>query len=65
MSNRKVKISYAWVTVAEIIDAMVAMSPAERTEIFDAIKYNDIFCPECGMGDREVPNPHCHCQNED
>lgn len=34
----------------------------QRQEVFSAVRFNDIFCVECGYGSLENPNPNCQCE---
>ncbi len=48
-----------------IVFELLKLSPAERLSILGRVKNNGIFCPECGEGDYEHPNPHCRCWDDE
>jgi len=52
-------------TIDKILDLFLAHDWTDRAEIFAAIKCNDIFCAECGMGELSDPNPNCQCWNDE
>lgn len=51
--------------LAERIVAMLLELPADkRAQILAEVRYNDVFCPECGVGEPNNPNPDCQCRND-
>lgn len=52
-------------TTTKIIELLLPLPPGDRAEVIAAVRYNGIFCPDCGYGDLARPNPHCQCQNDE
>lgn len=52
-------------TAEEILEALIALPWDQRSEVWKSVRYNDIFCVECGQGEIDRPNPHCQCQNDE
>jgi len=48
-----------------ILDLLLQVPEQRRREVFEAVRHNDIFCVECGMGDDEHPNSRCQCWNDE
>jgi len=53
------------VLIDRIMEALLALPPARRAEVCDALRYNDVFCVYCGRGSRERPNRRCQCMNDE
>lgn len=52
--------------LSEKIIAMLLKIPWDRRKnVLDEVRYNGIFCPECGMGERTAPNQNCQCWNDE
>jgi hypothetical protein len=48
-----------------IFDTLISLPWIDRRAVFEAIEYNDTFCPHCGFGEVETPNERCYCQNDE
>lgn len=49
-----------------IIDLLLALPEgASRSDVMSKVRYNSIFCIECGYGSRDCPNPRCQCTNDE
>lgn len=51
--------------VAAIMKILLSFKWNEREEVFSSVRYNDIFCYHCGMGEPDRPNKNCQCWNDD
>jgi len=51
--------------LAKAIELFLSIPFEKRSETFSALKYNGIFCAECGYGSRERPNQNCQCWNDE
>jgi hypothetical protein len=48
-----------------IIDILLLAPEGVRREILGEVNANGIFCPYCGFGSEEHPNPQCQCWNDE
>ena len=49
----------------EAVRALLALPWQYRPRAFLGIRFNDVFCPACGQGSIEKPNPVCQCENNE
>lgn len=49
----------------EILAILLALEPDDRVTVFAEVRFNGIFCPECGFGSRDDPNENCPCSNDE
>ena len=52
-------------TFDQCIDALLSLPWLEREDVCGALRFNHIFCWECGHGSRENPNKNCQCSNDE
>lgn len=52
-------------SVKTIMDLMLSLPIHERSEVWSAVTYNEIFCVHCGIGQESEPNPNCQCTNDE
>lgn len=50
---------------AAIMAMFLAVPEVGRSDVIDKIRYNNIFCMNCGTGSIERPNRHCQCDNDE
>lgn len=48
-----------------MIKLLLTFDPEDRANFIGYIRFNDIFCPYCGEGSVEKPNPNCQCENDE
>lgn len=48
-----------------ILSVLLALPWDKREDVIDAVLHNGIFCPACGIGSVDRPNPKCHCSNDE
>ena len=48
-----------------IVELLLTLPPGQRVDVFSSVRYNDTFCPLCGVGDTENPNTRCQCWNDE
>jgi len=53
------------IIVEVTLQKLLELSWTERVEVLHAINNNKIFCPNCGYGSKENPNPDCQCNNDE
>ena len=51
--------------VGKIMAAFLALPWNQRSKVFAAVRYNNVFCVECGQGEITSPNPRCQCDNDE
>lgn len=51
--------------VETIMNILLSFPWNEREEVFFSVRFNDIFCHHCGIGERDKPNSNCQCWNDD
>lgn len=52
-------------TAEMFIKALLDLPWDKRADVFWRVRFNGIFCTDCGEGSVESPNKNCQCQNDE